>query len=283
MRDTTSRAALVLAVAFVLVFAASGTAGAAGAPQATADESGATARVSASPATPGSTSTHTVTEVVGNGTNGSAWTDIEITYRDTSGVLSHVDRSSIEKIGIDRGNDAPGTKTDVNVESDVTNVSAEDGGTTLDVELEGAPNLEPGDQLVLVYSDVVNPRYPGLYTVSVDANERKIHATSEAANPLHANSMATGIHAFAALHLRTARNRTRRNASALENGTVTETSSGGASSGGASSGGDSSGRVSSGGASSGGASSGGESGPGFGVAVAVVGLAGAAFLSSRRR
>ncbi|MFB6169992.1 MAG: hypothetical protein ABEJ06_02490 [Haloarculaceae archaeon] len=151
------RTVALLAGAAALLLAVSGLAAAAG-PSAT---------ISADPATPDSTSTHTATEVLGNQTTGS-WNGFKVGYTDAD--VSGVQQADIEKIGIDRGNDDGGTTIDVNVSDDVSSVSASNNGETMKVTLGGSYALDAGDQLVVVYGDVQNPGQTGEYDVSVDAN-----------------------------------------------------------------------------------------------------------------
>jgi uncharacterized protein (DUF2141 family) len=111
---------------------------------------------------------HTVTATVGPGEAGE-WSGIEIRYPDGSRVsAANVRDGSISVIGIDRGGDDPGTTVDVSAKESVRAVSSLTGDRRLRINLGNAPDIAPGDEVVVRYRRVVNPRWKGTYTVEVD-------------------------------------------------------------------------------------------------------------------
>lgn len=124
--------------------------------------------LSAAPSEPGATATHTATATAGNGTAGS-WNGFSVEYPSGSDV-SDVGQDDIVKIGIDRGDDASGDTIDVNVSDDLSDVKVSDNGQTLTVKLGGSYELKAGDEVVVVYENAVNPSEAGSYEVPLDIN-----------------------------------------------------------------------------------------------------------------
>lgn len=125
--------------------------------------------ITAEPADPGATSTHTVTVTAGSATAGSL-NGIAIDYGNAGADVSNVGQANIKKIGIDRGDDESGTTIDVNVSDDVSDVKITNEGTLLTVKLGGSYSLNASDEVVVVYSGVTNPSSSGSYTVPLDVN-----------------------------------------------------------------------------------------------------------------
>lgn len=86
--------------------------------------------ISADPAEPGATSTHTVRTTVGDASAGT-WYGLKVNYQGTGADVSGVSKADIVKIGIDRGDDESGTTIDVNASDDLTSVSSSTNGETL--------------------------------------------------------------------------------------------------------------------------------------------------------
>jgi PGF-CTERM protein len=124
--------------------------------------------ISASPAEPSVTSTHTVTATVGTSATGS-WNGFSVNYQNASANVSDVGQGDVVKIGIDRGDDASGTTIDVDVSDDLGDVQITNNGETLTVKLGGSYSLNESDEVVVVYEDAQNPE-AGTYDIGLDVN-----------------------------------------------------------------------------------------------------------------
>lgn len=117
-------------------------------------------------------STHAVTFTVGDSAvAGAAWEDILLDYSVDAPTadVSNVGASSIERVGIDRGNDDPGSQVDVRA-SEITEVSGQADGAALQISLAGNRTIQQGDQLVVVVRPVQNPQNAGTADVEVTTN-----------------------------------------------------------------------------------------------------------------
>ncbi|MFC7166363.1 PGF-CTERM sorting domain-containing protein [Halospeciosus flavus] len=128
--------------------------------------------ITAQPAEPGATSTHTVTEMAGSTIGGSFWTGYQVDYQGTGADVSNVNQSDVVKIGIDRNDDEAGSTIDVNVEDDLQDVKSSNNGKTLTFSLGGSYALNQSDEVVVVYEDVQNPSEAGEYNVTLDINHQ---------------------------------------------------------------------------------------------------------------
>jgi len=163
-------AAVALAVAAGAVVAASG------------------ASITADPNSPNDTATHSVTVAIDGDTVGASWTGLEVVYEASD--ASNVGQNDVTTIGIDRGNDDPGTTIDVDVSNDLSSVSASSDGQTLDIGLGGNYDLEQGDEIVVQYEDVQNPD-AGTYSVSMDVNPQSSGGTASASLSIQSDTTTT--------------------------------------------------------------------------------------------
>jgi hypothetical protein len=136
--------------------------------------------IDANPNTTDAESTHTATMTVGSDAGGSSWNSLVVDYTDSGADVSNVGSGDVTTIGIDRGDDAAGTATDVDVSDDVSSVGASNDGETLTIGLGGNYNLEAGDELVVVFDGAQNPASAGTYTVDLVANQQSAAATATA-------------------------------------------------------------------------------------------------------
>ncbi|PSQ15340.1 hypothetical protein BRD00_14535 [Halobacteriales archaeon QS_8_69_26] len=83
--------------------------------------------------------------------------------------VSNVGAGTIERVGIDRGNDDPGTQIDVS--ATVTEVTGQKDGTAVKIETNQNLTIQQGDQIVVVLSPVQNPQNAGTFEVGVTVNE----------------------------------------------------------------------------------------------------------------
>ena len=117
-------------------------------------------------------STHAITFSVGDtAVVDTAWEDIRIDYSvdAPSADVSNVGASSIERVGIDRDDDAPGSQVDVRAET-ISEVSGQADGNALLVSLGGSLTLRQGDELVVVIRPVQNPQNAGTADVELTVN-----------------------------------------------------------------------------------------------------------------
>lgn len=206
--------------------------------------------ISAEPSDPGATATHTVTTTVGDASAGS-WNGLKVNYQGTGADVSGVAKADIVKVGIDRDDDASGTTIDVNVSDDVSSVSSSNNGETLSIGLGGSYSIKSGDELVVVYKNAKNPD-AGSHDVSIDINYQSSGGETTATLKIGdttATETATPTETETATE--TATETEGKAAEGTETATPTEKKTE-------------------------------QKGPGFGVAVSVIALLGAALLASRR-
>ncbi|MFC3478847.1 PGF-CTERM sorting domain-containing protein [Halobacterium litoreum] len=207
----------------------------------------------ASPDAAGETSTHTVTVTVGNASAGS-WNGLTVDYSASDADASEVGSADVETVGIDRDADANDDAIDVNVSDDLSSVQTSNNGETLTVKFGGSYELNAGDEVVVTYSGVQNPEEAGEYTVPLDLNPQSSGGDAQA---VYSVTSADG-----------------------DGGTQT-TSDGGDSDTTTDSDESDSTTESAGGDGDDGSGESGGSVPGFGVAVALIALVGAALLAVR--
>lgn len=117
-------------------------------------------------------STHAVTFTVGDSAvAGVAFEDIRIDYSVDAPAadVSNVGASSIERVGIDRGNDDPGSQVDVRA-AEISEVSGGADGAAVQIVLAGDRELRQDDQIVAVIRPVQNPQNAGTADVEVTVN-----------------------------------------------------------------------------------------------------------------
>lgn len=135
---------------------------------------GPVATIDATPSDPNAAeSTHAVTVPLATsaGSLGQPWNDVVVNYTaDPSADVSNVGAGSIERVGIDRDDDAPGTRIDV--AATVTSASGMRDGRAVRVTLEGNLTLQPSDEIVVVLRPVQNPQREGNATVEVTINSQ---------------------------------------------------------------------------------------------------------------
>ncbi|MGB9986265.1 hypothetical protein [Salarchaeum japonicum] len=128
------------------------------------------ASLTATPSAPGETAQHTATLTAGSTVDTSSWNGFQVNYQDAGAAASNVSVEDVATIGIDRGDNRTGDAVDVNVSDDLASVSTSNNGETLTFDLGGSYSLYEGDEVVLVYENVVNPDQAGSYNVTLDIN-----------------------------------------------------------------------------------------------------------------
>lgn len=136
---------------------------------------GSVATVDATPSDPNEAeSTHAVTVALGTeaGSIGSQWNDIVVNYNVEApkADVSNVGAETIERVGIDRGNDDAGTRIDTN--ATVETVSGKKDGHAVRIGLAGSLTLEENDELVVVLRPVQNPQNAGNPQVETTVNSQ---------------------------------------------------------------------------------------------------------------
>ncbi|EMA34943.1 DUF7282 domain-containing protein [Haloarcula japonica] len=117
-------------------------------------------------------SIHAVTFAVGDSAvAGTAFEDIRIDYSVDAPAadVSNVGASTIERVGIDRGNDDPGSQVDVRA-AEISEVSGGADGAAVQIILAGDRELRQGDQVVAVIRPVQNPQNAGTADVELAVN-----------------------------------------------------------------------------------------------------------------
>jgi len=118
-------------------------------------------------------STHALTMTLPDRTAvvGEQFNDVLVDYSvaQPTADVSNVGSADIERIGIDRGNDLPGTRVDVRV-SKIGSVSGKKDGNAIRIALGGNRTLKAGDQLVVVLQSVQNPQNAGTASVNLTVN-----------------------------------------------------------------------------------------------------------------
>jgi len=117
-------------------------------------------------------STHALTFAVGDSAVAdTVWEDVLLDYSvdAPSADVSNVGARSIERVGIDRGNDDPGSQVDIRA-AEITEVSGQADGNALRISLAGDRTIQQGDQLVVVIRPVQNPQNAGTANVDVTVN-----------------------------------------------------------------------------------------------------------------
>lgn len=136
---------------------------------------GSVATVDATPSDPNEAeSTHAVTVPLGTeaGSIGSQWNDIVVNYNVEApkADVSNVGAETIERVGIDRGNDDAGTRIDTN--ATVLTVSGKKDGHAVRIGLAGNLTLRENDELVVVLRPVQNPQNAGNPQVEITVNSQ---------------------------------------------------------------------------------------------------------------
>jgi hypothetical protein len=112
-------------------------------------------------------------DAVGNSLN-QVTIDYEAAKTNVSAVPAGDELENLQAIGIDTDGDG---RIDKTVKDDIekSDFEANDGGSTLKIELSGNYNLGAGDYLVVVYTAVENPNTSGMYDVEVNLNGDKLY------------------------------------------------------------------------------------------------------------
>lgn len=136
---------------------------------------GAVATIDATPSDPNEAeSSHAVTVPLGTdaGSIGQQWNDLVVNYDvgAPTADVSNVGAGTIERIGIDRGNDDPGTRIDTN--ATIETVSGQKDGHAVRIGLAGNLTLQDTDQLVVVLRPVQNPQNAGTALVEITVNSQ---------------------------------------------------------------------------------------------------------------
>jgi PGF-CTERM protein len=145
------------------------------------------ASISASPATPGETSTHTATLTTGNDTTGSL-NGFQVDYSGSGIDVSNVGTGDVATIGIDEGDDAEGTTVDQDVSDDLSAVSSSNNGETVTFKFGGSYELSAGDEVVVVFENVQNAD-AGEYEVTLDINPQSSGGSGTAMLTLEDDSL----------------------------------------------------------------------------------------------
>jgi PGF-CTERM protein len=166
-----SRAALAMSVVLV-VSIVSGSA-ALGATR--TGDLGDVATVDATPSDPNDAeSTHAIVVPLESAAEspGSPFRDVVVDYSvgAPTADVSNVGAGTIERIGIDRGSDDPGTRIDV--AANVSTVSGKKDGAALRIATAGEHTLQQGDEVVVVLRPVQNPQNAGTAEVSTTINSQ---------------------------------------------------------------------------------------------------------------
>jgi len=134
------------------------------------------ASISASPATPGETSTHTAMLTVQAESAGSL-DGFALDYSDADVNVDNVSAENVT-VGIDRAGDSEGTEVDEDISADLTSVEASEDGM-LNLTLGGSYELSEGDQIIVQVEGVQNPE-AGEYTIGMDINPGSSGGEAEA-------------------------------------------------------------------------------------------------------
>ena len=136
------------------------------------------ASLSASPATPGDSSTHTATLTVGNTSTGSL-NGFTLDYSNAGMNVSNVGVEDVATVGIDRDDDADGAEIDEDVSDDLSSVQHSNNGGTLTLKFGGSYSLNSSDEVVVVVDTVENPS-AGDYQVNLDINPQSSGGAADA-------------------------------------------------------------------------------------------------------
>jgi PGF-CTERM protein len=136
------------------------------------------ASLNASPATPGESSTHTATLTVGNTSTGSL-NGFTMDYSNAGMNVSNVGVEDVVTVGIDRDDDASGATVDEDVSDDLGSVQHSNNGGTLTLKFGGSYSLNAGDEVVVTVETVENPS-AGDYQVNLDINPQSSGGDADA-------------------------------------------------------------------------------------------------------
>lgn len=233
--------------------------------------------LTASPSTPGETSTHTATLTVGDDATGSL-NGFTVDYSNAGMNVSNVGTEDVVKVGIDRGDDASGDAVDVDVSDDLSKVQTSNNGKTLTLKFGGSYSLNSSDEVVVVVDNVENPS-AGDYKVNLDINPQSSGGAADATMTIEESSSNEDTTTATDESTTDSSTETTDEDAASSDDTETEESTQEdsseetteASSDSSEESGDSSGEETS------------TDAPGFGVALTLVALLGAAFVAVRRR
>lgn len=127
-------------------------------------------------------STHAVTVPVGSDTAvvGEDFASLLVDYSvdQPAADVSNVGANRIERIGIDRGDDDPGSQVDVRA-AEISSVSGKADGNAVRIALAGERTIRAGDELVVVMQSVQNPQNAGTADVSVTINTESAAVTAD--------------------------------------------------------------------------------------------------------
>lgn len=179
---TQQQPARAVALALIVVLSVvAGTVAASTVPLASPTDLGSVATIDATPSDPSEAeSSHAVTVPLGTdaASLGSQWNDLVVNYdgEKPKADVSNVGAGTIERIGIDRGNDDPGTRIDRN--ATVETVSSKKDGNAVRLALAGNLTLQENDELVVVLRPVQNPQNAGTARVEVTVNSQNAADTA---------------------------------------------------------------------------------------------------------
>lgn len=118
-------------------------------------------------------STHALTVTVNadDAVVGAPMDDVFVDYSQAQPTadVSNVGVGQIERVGIDRNDDDPGTQIDVSADR-ITEVSGARDGAAVRIGLAGNHTIEAGDEVVVVLQNVQNPQNAGTASVELMVN-----------------------------------------------------------------------------------------------------------------
>lgn len=144
--------------------------------------------LTASPATASETSTHTATLTAGNDSTGSL-NGFQVDYSDAGVDVSNVGVENVRTVGIDEDDDSQGATIDQNVSDDLESASESNNGETVTFQFGGSYSLDAGDEVVVVFENVQNGA-AGEYEIALDINPQSSGGEGTATLTLDGDSSA---------------------------------------------------------------------------------------------
>lgn len=102
----------------------------------------------------------------------------QIDYSGSGTDISNVGVENVATVGIDRGDDSDGSTIDEDVSDDMESAQGSNNGETLTLQFGGSYDLSEGDEIVVVVESVQNGE-PGDHTVGLDINPQSSGGAAE--------------------------------------------------------------------------------------------------------